>query len=131
MKIVTTIARILLGLGFTVFGANILHSFLPQPPPEAGSLTAQFMTVMGPTHWMMVVGLFQFLGGIFVLTGRMTPLGLAMLAPVLVNILCFHIFIQNGAGIAPGLVFSALEIFLIYSYRSHFAPLVSTNARSA
>jgi putative oxidoreductase len=128
MKIAVLVCRVLLGLGFMVFGLNILFPFMPQPPPVEGSLTAQFMTVMGPTHWMALVGAFQFVGGLLVILGRTAPLGLALLAPVLVNILAFHIFIQNGEGIAPGLVFSAIEIFLIYAYRGHFMPLFSNKA---
>jgi putative oxidoreductase len=128
MKIATIICRVLLGLGFTVFGLNILHPFLPQPPPVEGSLAAQYMTVMMPTHWMSVVGLFQLVGGVLVLIGGTAPLGLALLAPVLVNILAFHICIMGGEGIVPGLVFSVLEIFLIYSYRSYFKPLFTTKA---
>ncbi|CAN5672073.1 hypothetical protein BH10BDE1_BH10BDE1_16510 [soil metagenome] len=131
MKYAVIIIRTLLGLGFTVFGANILFPFLPQPPPIDGSLTAQFMTVMMPTHYMMVVGVFQLVGGLLVLAGRTAPLGLALLAPVLVNIIAFHVFLQNGEGLIPGLVFSVFEIFLIYAYRNHFAPLFSTNAKPA
>ena len=131
MKIATIICRVLLGLAFVVFGLNILHPFMPQPPMVAGSLVAQFMTVMGPTNWMALVGLFQVIGGLLVLSGRMTPLGLAFLAPILVNILAFHILLDNGNGIVPGLVFSVLEIFLIYAYRNHFKALFSTNALPA
>jgi putative oxidoreductase len=128
MKYLIVICRVLLGLGFVVFGANILHPFLPQPPMAAGSLPAQFMTVMGPTHWMSVVGVFQFVGGLLVLSGRMAPLGLVLLAPVLVNILIFHLFLMGGEGIAPGAVFSVLEILLLFAYRNYFAPLLTTRA---
>lgn len=131
MKIAVIICRTLLGLGFVVFGSNILHPFLPMPTPPEGSLSARFGAVMFATHWMMVVGLFQLVGGILVILGRTAPLGLALLAPVLVNILCFHIFIQNGEGIAPGVVFSALEIFLIYAYRAHFAGIFTTGAKAS
>jgi putative oxidoreductase len=126
MKIAITISRVLVGLGFTVFGANIIHPFMPQPPMSG--LPAQFMAVMGPTHWMTIVGLFQLAGGLLVLGGRTAPLGLALLAPVLVNILAFHALLMGGEGIVPGLVFSALELFLIYAYRGYFAPLFSTDA---
>jgi len=129
MKIATLICRILLGLGFTVFGANILMPFLPQPPPPPGSLTEQFLTVMGPSGYMKVVGLFQLVGGLFVLSGRLAPLGLALLAPILVNITAFHVFLQNGEGLAPGLVFTVLEAFLIFAYRSYFSGLFSMNAK--
>jgi hypothetical protein len=128
MKIATMVSRFILGLGFVVFGANILHPFLPQPPMPEGSLPAQFMAVMGPTRWMALVGLVQLLGGAFVLLGRTAPIGLTLLGPVLVNILAFHVLLLGGAGIAPGLVFTVLELFLIYSYRSYFAPLLTINA---
>ena len=128
MKTAIVISQFILGLGFVVFGLNILHPFLPQPPIPDGSLPARFMGVMGPSHWMALVGLFQVFGGVFVLLGRTAPIGLTLLGPVLVNILAFHIFLMGGAGIAPGLVFSALELFLIYSYRSHFAPIFTIKA---
>src|SRR3954464_3591796 len=129
MRFAVLICRLLLGLGFTIFGLNILHSFLPQPPLLEGSSPAQFMMVMGPSHWMTVVGLLQLVGGLLVLCGGTTPLGLVLLAPVLVNILLFHILLMGGEGIMPGLVFSLLEIFLIYAYRNHFLPLFTTKAR--
>lgn len=128
MKIATAVSRFLLGLGFVVFGANIVHPFLPQPPMPENSLPAQFMAVMGPTHWMTLVGLVQLFGGLLVLLGRTAPLGLTLLAPVLVNILAFHLLLMGGAGIAPGLVFTALELFLLYSYRGYFAPLMTFSA---
>ncbi len=129
MKVFTLICRVLLGLGFTIFGLNILHSFLPQPPMPEGSPVAQFMTVMGPSHWMTLVGTFQVLGGLLVLAGRTAPLGLAILGPILVNILAFHALLEAGSGIAPGLVFSALAIFLIYAYRKNFRGILTANAK--
>ncbi|MDE2038687.1 MAG: DoxX family protein [Elusimicrobia bacterium] len=128
MKIATTVSRFILGLGFVVFGANLLHPFLPQPPIPAGSLPAQFMAVMWPTHWMTLVGIFEFLGGAFLLFGGTAPIGLSLLGPVLVNILTFHILLMGGAGIAPGAVFSVLELFLLYSYRGYFAPIFTLSA---
>lgn len=129
MKIATLICRILLGVGFLIFGLNILHPFLPQPPFPEGSPEAQFMALMGPSHYMMVVGLFQALGGLFVLLPGTVPMGLTLLGPVLVNILLFHVCIMNGEGAIPGLVFSVLEVFLVYAYRSYFFPIFTTKAR--
>jgi len=128
MKTAIVISRFILGLGFVVFGLNILHPFLPQPPIPDGSLPARFMGVMVPSHWMALAGLFQVFGGVFVLLGRTAPIGLTLLGPVLVNILAFHILLMGGAGIAPGLVLSVLELFLIYTYRSYFAPIFTINA---
>lgn len=128
MKIAVIICRTLLGLGFIVFGLNILHPFMPMPAPPEGSLQAQFMGVMFPTHWMALIGLVQLIGGVLVLLGGTAPLGLTLLAPVLVNILAFHICLLGGEGIAPGLVFSTLELFLIYAYWDYFKSVFTTRA---
>jgi putative oxidoreductase len=128
MKIAVVITRTLMGLGFVVFGANIIHPFLPQPPVPAGSPTAQFMAVMGPTHWMALVGWVQLVGGLLLLYGGTAPLGLVMLGPVLVNILAFHICMQGGKGVVPGAAFSVIEIFLVYAYRRYFSSLFTVNA---
>jgi hypothetical protein len=129
MKIAIPAARFLLGLGFVVFGVNILHPFLPMPPMPADSMPMRFGAIMGPSHWMALVGLFQLVGGALVLAGRTAPLGLALLAPVLVNIWAFHVLLMGGAGLAPGAVFTVLELFLLYAYRGYFAPLFTTSAK--
>jgi putative oxidoreductase len=130
MKIAIVISRVLLGIGFTIFGLNILVPFMPVPPPPPGSPALQFMMVAGPSHWMAVVGLFEVLGGVLVLIGGTAPLGLLLLAPVLVNILCFHICLMGGEGIVPGFIFSILELFLLYSYRDSFQSILTTKAKS-
>lgn len=129
MKIAVLVCRLLHGAGFAVFGLNILHPFLPMPPMDPASPAAQFGAVMGPSHWMALVGFFQLAGGLLVLLGRTAPLGLALLAPVLVNILAFHVCLTGGAGMGPGLIFTALELFLVYAYRSYFAPLFTVSAQ--
>ena len=128
MKIAILISRFLLGMGFIIFGLNILHPFMTSPPAPEGSLVAQFVAVMVPSHWIEFVGVLQLFGGLLLIIGRTAPLGLVVLGPILVNILAFHIFLQGGQGIAPGLVFSVLEIFLIYAYRSYFRGIVTANA---
>ena len=128
MKYLYLICRILLGLMFVVFGANILHPFMPTPPPPPGSPTAQFMAVMGPIGWMHHVGFFQVLGGLLVLIGGTAPLGLCILGPILVNILIFHVLFMGGHGIGMGLFATLLEIILIYGYRSNFAGIFTYRA---
>ena len=128
MKIFVIICRIFLGLAFCVFGANILHPFLPMPPMPPDSLPAKFLVVMGPTHYMAMIGAFQLLGGLCVLIGGLAPIGLVLLGPVLVNILAFHFFLEGGTGLGMGLFFTALEVFLIYAYRGYFAPILTIRA---
>jgi putative oxidoreductase len=47
-------------------------------------------------------------------------LGLTLLGPVIVNILCFHIFMDH-AGLPIALVVAALALFLLWRDRTNFA----------
>ena len=122
MKIAILIARILLGLMFLVFGANILFPFLPMPASPPSDATT-FATILATHKYMAFVGLIQVIGGLLLLVGRYIPLGLTLLAPIIVNILLFHTLLAGGHGIAPGLLAAILELFLIYTYRRSFRGL--------
>ena len=122
MKLATIIIRSLLGLAFVVFGANILHPFLPMPPLPA-PLAGDFSRALMQSHYMYVVGALQLLGGLLLLVGRYVPLGLTLLGPVIVNILCYHLFL-DPTGLPIALIVSALALFLLYHHRANFAGLV-------
>ena len=121
MKIATIIARSLLGLVFVVFGSNKFLHFLPNPPMQGAG--AQFMGAMFETHYIYVVAACEVVGGLLLLAGRNAPLGLTLVGPVVVNILAFHTF-MDPSGLPIALVVSALALFLLWSYREHFAGLV-------
>ena len=129
MKIVTLICQVLLGLMFLVFGLNGFLHFIPMQPPPAGSPPAQFMGVMIPSGWMSFIFICQLLGGLLVLIGRTAPLGLCILAPVIVNILCFHLLLAGGHEIGGGLVAAVLWLITLIGYRANFAGIFTVNAR--
>ena len=122
MKIATIIARSLLGLIFVVFGSNMFLHFIPMPPPPEGP-AREFMTALFLSHYLYVVGALQVVGGVLLFTGRWTPLGLALVGPVIVNILCFHL-LMAPAGLPMAIVVSLLALFLLWRYREHFAGVV-------
>ncbi len=124
MKRVILVARILLGLVFVFFGANIILHFLnaPMPTGDAGQLSE----ILIKSRWMTFIGVVQLIGGILLLVGRYVPLGLALLAPVIVNILLFHFLLLGGAGVAPALIVTVLELFLIWAYRGYFRTLLGS-----
>jgi len=128
MKIVAIICRILLGLIFVVFGANILHPFLPQPSMDPNAISTKFAMAMAESGWFKFIGFFQVLGGLLVLYPGTVPLGICILTPLTVNILLFHLTMAGGHGIAPGLFTAILEIVLIYAYRSSFAGIITHKA---
>jgi uncharacterized membrane protein YphA (DoxX/SURF4 family) len=118
MKYVIHIVRILLGLAFTVFGANAFFHFIPMgelPQGQAGAFVGALMN----TGYMYVVGGLQLLGGLCLLSGRFVPLGLTLLGPVIVNIVLFHLFLEPK-GIPMAVVISILALFLLWVYRYKF-----------
>jgi hypothetical protein len=63
-------------------------------------------------------------GGALLLSGRYLVLGLTLLGPVIVNILCFHIFL-NPEGLPLALIVAALEAFLVWQNRGAFAGILA------
>jgi uncharacterized membrane protein YphA (DoxX/SURF4 family) len=126
MRIAVIVARILLGLVFFVFGLNGLHPFMPNPP--APPAAAAFFGALLATHYMFVL-IFgtQVVGGALLLLGVVVPFALVILAPVIVNILCFHTFLSPDL-LPLALVVAALELFLAWNYRASFAPLFSSRS---
>ena len=122
MKIVTVIARLLLGLGFVVFGSNAFLHFIPMPPiPQtpAGDFTRVFMN----SGYATVIGALQLISGLLLLIGRFVPLALTILGAIIFNILVFHA-LMAPEGFPPALVVTVLELFLLWRYREAFIPLL-------
>ena len=88
MRIASVIARYLAGVIFLVMGLNGFLNFIPMPPP--GGIAGQFLGVLYASHYLWVIFGFQLIAGVLLLVNRYVPLAVAMLAPVLVNILTFH-----------------------------------------
>ena len=122
MKIATIIARVLLGLVFVVFGSNIFLHFIPMPPLPPGPL-GDFTKALFVSHYLHFVAVFQIVGGLLLLIGRFVPLGLVLLAPVIVNIDLVHV-LMDPSGLPMAVVISLLELFLIWRYRDAFAPIL-------
>ncbi len=120
MKIAILISRILLGLLFVAVGlVSILK--LGKMGGMPADATA-FLTLMVAHNYTVFIALLMLIGGLLLLVGRFVPIGLVLLGPILVNILMFHILF-HVPGIITGLACTALEIFLIWAYRSSFLGL--------
>jgi len=122
------IARLLLGLVFFVFGLNGFLHFIPQPkelPEGVASLMGAF--IKSGYMFPFVFGT-QLLVGVLLLLNRFVPLALVLLAPVLLHILLFHIFLEPK-GLPPGVVATLLELYLAWSYRDAFRPLLKTRTQ--
>ena len=121
-QIVTAVVRILLGLMLLVFGLNGFLNFIPAPK----DMPQEIMTVMGAlmkAGYMTVASGTEVLVAVLLLTNRFVPLALALLAPIIVGILAFHIFMAP-ATIVPGIIVTLMELYLAWSYRGAFRPML-------
>jgi putative oxidoreductase len=119
MKIVVLICRILMGLVFVVFGANGLHTFLPMPPMQPG-LARDFAMALFLSHYAVVIFGVQLIGGLLLLANAYVPLALTFLGAVIVNIDCFHVF-MDPSGLLRAAFVTILWFVMFYHYRRSFA----------
>jgi uncharacterized membrane protein YphA (DoxX/SURF4 family) len=122
MKVLSIIARILLGLIFVFFGSNGFLHFLPMPPLPQG-VTGEYLHAFFASGYVYVISGFQVVGGLLLLIGRFVPLGLTILAAIIVNIWAFHL-LMAPEGLPPAVVVTILELFLVWSYRASFAGIL-------
>lgn len=62
--------------------------------------------------------------GILPLSNRFVPLALAIIAPIIINIIAFHVFLSSEM-IVPGLIVAILEIYLAWVYRKVFLRMLA------
>jgi putative oxidoreductase len=118
--------RILLGLVFFVLGLNGFFFFIKFPPMSGPP--ADFAGAMIATgYFFPFVHGTEAVAGALLLGGRFVPLALVVIAPVVLNVLAFHAFLAPHALAFP-LIIAGLEIFLAWSYRSTFRPVLRANA---
>jgi len=114
-----------MGLAFFAFGTmNVLMVLgvmkAPDNMPENIMKVNEALVTAG---YMDVVMVTMLLVGLLLLINRFVPLALALIAPILVGILVFHIRMQP-AGIGPGAFLSLLELFLAWAYRDAFRAML-------
>jgi uncharacterized membrane protein YphA (DoxX/SURF4 family) len=129
-------ARVLLGVGFFasgIFGLLMAFGIMKMPPPPEPmpeNFTAFMTGIMKSGYMMALIKATETVCGALLLSNRFVPLALTILAPVLVNILMFHAFLQPG-GIVPGAVLTLLEVYLAYAYRDSFRSVVAARAKAS
>lgn len=122
------VARVLLGLPFVVFGLNGFLQFIPMPPPE-GAAAQAFMGGLAATgYFFPLLKATEVLTGLLLLSGRLVPLALTVLAPILINIVAYHAF-TVGSGLALPITLAALGLYLAWAYRDSFRTVLDAGAR--
>jgi putative oxidoreductase len=120
MRTVSAIARYLAGVIFLVFGLNGFLNFIPLPPP--GGIAGQFMGALYASDYLWVIFAFQVIAAVLLLVNRYVPLAVAVLAPVIVNILSFHA-LMAPSGLPLALFVAVLWAVIFVDVRPAFAGL--------
>jgi putative oxidoreductase len=127
MRIASVIARYLAGVILLVMGLNGFLNFIPLPPP--GGVAGPFMGALYVSHYLWVIFAFQVIAGVLLLVNRYVPLAVAILAPVLVNILTFHA-LMAPSGLPLALFVALLWIVIFIEVRPAFSGLFQSRFQS-
>src|SRR6202165_2070509 len=127
MKTASAIARYLAGVIFLVFGLNGFLNFIPLPPP--GGIAGQFMGALYASHYLWVIFAFQVIAAVLLLVNRYVPLAVAVLAPVIFNILVFHA-LMAPSGLPLALFVAVLWAVIFGDVRPAFAGLFQPRSQA-
>jgi putative oxidoreductase len=120
MRTVSKIARYIAGVIFLVFGLNGFLHFIPLPPPDG--VAGQFMGALYVSHYLTVIFGVQVIAAVLLLANRYVPLALAVLGPVIVNILCFHA-LMAPSGLPLAIFVAVLWVLTFVDVQPAFAGL--------
>ena len=120
--------RFLLGAMFAFSGLNGFFQFMPlgQPEGAAGALMGGFAA---SGYFLPLLFGTQLIVGVLLLSGLLVPLALTALAPIMVNIVAFHVFLAPQ-GLTMAVVLGLMQLFLAYVYRDAFSGLLRLKAVS-
>jgi hypothetical protein len=114
---------------FFIFGLDGFLEFIPRPTTPGPEGAVAFSLALVQTGYMIpLIKGTELVAGALLLTNRFVPLALVLLAPVIVNIVAFHVFLAP-AGAAPILIMVVgLELLLAYANRASYRPLLVRRA---
>lgn len=126
MKFVKLGARLILGLIYVVFGLNFFLHFIALPPgPEAVNKLMGAFFESG--YLFPFIKITEIVCGALLLLNLFSPLALIILAPITLNIVAVHAFL-DPAGVAMPLAILVLHVFLGLQYMRYYKPMLVAKA---
>jgi putative oxidoreductase len=122
LKIVSFIARLLLGALFVFAGSNHLFNFLPRQPLPPGA-AGQLIAGMADTGYMNFIGAMEVIGGLLLVINQFVPFGLTILGPLVVNIFVVNALIMPKA-LPVAILVTLLWIVGAWPFRTLFFPIL-------
>jgi uncharacterized membrane protein YphA (DoxX/SURF4 family) len=128
-------ARLVLGLVFVAHGLNGFVNLVPQDlvPLAAAQVpvrAATFVAALTATGYVFpLVNAVEIVAGILLLSNLFVPFALALLAPIVINVVAFYLVL---AAVAPGgLVLAALTLalegYVAWTHREAFGPMLAAH----
>jgi uncharacterized membrane protein YphA (DoxX/SURF4 family) len=122
MKIAMIIVRTLMGLLF-LFASIVVLFNLVTPPPMTGVPKTFNDGLNSVGYFIPVLKVTELLCGLAFVSGYFVPLATVVIAPIIINILLYHMIIdQSGLPVAIFLVLA--NAFVAYYYRNAYAGLL-------
>lgn len=119
---VETTARITMGLIFFTMGLNGFFQFIQMQSSKEEAMA--FINALSKAQYFWPLEKFlETVCGFLLIINRFVPLAIEILAPIIVNIMLFHIFLDLG-GIHLALIVFVCEIVMVQKYwKSHYSKL--------
>lgn len=121
MNIIVPITRVFLGLIFLFGGVNGFFVWFSGLEPFI-FVSREAMAILQYDYLLVVEKSLEVICGLLLLLDRYVPLALAILTPIITNILLLHLFIDPSF-LALAILLSIAQTTLLIHYRSNFKGL--------
>ena len=121
-RIFFTILSVLFGLQFINAGLNKFFNYIPVPDEIPEEMLKDFQAITEIVWLMPLIGITEILGGILVIIPKTRVLGALVLFPVMIGILCTHIFVDTTA-LTLVLVYLVILLWILYESRGKLKAL--------
>lgn len=123
MKIAMIIVRTLMGLLFIASSLIVLIGG-PATPPDLSPNMKMFVDGMAASGYMLtLVKVTELMCGIAFVTGRYVALATVVIAPVIINILLVHIYLERS-GLPVAIFLVLANCFVAWWYWDKYKPLL-------
>ncbi|MFS0575012.1 hypothetical protein AB1K83_05230 [Sporosarcina sp. 179-K 3D1 HS] len=127
-NVLTKLCRFFLGFVFLVAGVNGYFVIFGLEPFIATSPEA--MALFEFDYLLIVEKSLEIICGILLLMNQFVPLALAILSPIIANILLLHLFLDPSLLLLAVLLVITFS-FLVFSYRKNFISLLERKPKPA
>ena len=122
MKTLNKVLQYLLGLILLLYALNKFFQFMPVPEMRREAVSF-YSSLVNTGYIMPVVAVFEILVALALFSGRYIALAMAVLFPLSLNFVFFHLFLDLP-NITPALLTLGLNVYFLFRYRRAYHELL-------